>query len=158
MMFENEKTVAGRPQSQVPLIVIFFRKSRFVQQQNTLIKYLAMKHMYKIKWKFSLVCTAFIFLGLSTVYAQPASLPPFVKYAVNNFSSIAKAACDTCVPEVSAPLQQFRPIPFPEAGPIKLATGIDVSAMPGLMVPNFWGGGSPEIKGYMAKVAGIHEE
>jgi hypothetical protein len=118
----------------------------------------AMKTSSNRGLKFSLVFTVFIFLGISNLYAQPASKPPFVKYAVNNFSSIAKAACDSCVPEVSAPLQQFRPIPFPEAGPIKLATGIDVSAMPGLMVPNFWGGGSPEIKGYMQSVAGIMDE
>ena len=117
-----------------------------------------MNNIYMRKLKFSLVFTAFIFLGITNVHAQQASLPPFVKYAVNNFSSIAKAACDSCVPEVSAPLQKFRPIPFPEAGPFKLATGIDVSAMPGLMVPNFWGGGSPEIKGYMQSIAGILDE
>ncbi len=109
------------------------------------------------KLKFTLVFTAIIFLGISKVYAQQASKPPVVKYAVNNFSSIAKAACDSCVPAVSAPLQQFRPIPFPEAGPFELATGVDVSAMPGLMTPNFWGGGSPEIKGYMQKIAGKDE-
>ena len=114
-----------------------------------------MNNNYKRKFKFRLVFTAFAFLGITNVHAQQASLPPFVKYAVNNFSSIAKAACDTCLPVVSAPLQQFRPIPFPEAGPIELATGVDVSSMPGLMVPNFWGGGSPEIKGYMQSIAGM---
>jgi hypothetical protein len=105
--------------------------------------------------KFRLVFTALLFLSISNVYAQRAQYPPFMKYAVNNYSTLAKAACDTCTPVVGAPLERFRPIPFPEAAVIKLATGIDVSDVPGLMSPNFWGGGSPEIKGYVKPIAGM---
>ena len=114
-----------------------------------------MKHSYMKKLKFSLVFTAFLFFNVSKVYAQPAKFPPVIKYLVNNYSSITKAACDTCVPVIGSALQQFRPIPFPEAGLIQLATGVDVSDVPGLMTPNFWGGGSPEIKGYVQPIAGM---
>ncbi|UEG50678.1 GEVED domain-containing protein [Ferruginibacter lapsinanis] len=114
-----------------------------------------MKKVYKSKLTFRLVFTAFLFLSISNVYAQPANLPPFIKYLVNNYSSITKAACDTCTPVIGSPLERFKPIPFPEAGVIKLATGIDVSDVPGLMTPNFWGGGSPEIKGYTKPIAGM---
>ncbi|MES2430153.1 MAG: Calx-beta domain-containing protein [Bacteroidota bacterium] len=105
--------------------------------------------------KFRLVFTALLLLSISSVYAQRSEYPAFIKYAVNNYSTLTKASCDTCVPVIGEPLQRFRPIPFPEAGLIKLATKIDVSDVPGIMAPNFWGGGSPEIKGYVKCIAGM---
>src|SRR5688572_21911231 len=113
-----------------------------------------MKHSYKKNLNFRLVFTALLLLSISSVYAQPATKPVFLKYLVNNFSSIAQPACDTCIPYIGTPLIRFKPIPFPEAGVIQLATTIDVSDVPGIIAPNFWGGGSPEIKGYVMKIAG----
>ncbi len=114
-----------------------------------------MNNIYNAKLKFRLVFTAFMFLSISNVYAQRAQYPPFIKYAVNNYSTLAKAACDTCTPIVGEPLERFKFIPFPEAAVINLATHIDVSDVPGIMAPNFWGGGSPEIKGYVKCIAGM---
>lgn len=114
-----------------------------------------MKNIYMRKLKFSLVFIAFLFISLSKVYAQPATKLPFIKYAINNYASISQAVCDTCPTIVGKPLQQFRPIPFPPAGLINLAPGVDITLIPGLSAPNFLGGGSPEIEGMVKEVAGM---
>ncbi|MES2776826.1 MAG: LamG-like jellyroll fold domain-containing protein [Bacteroidota bacterium] len=117
-----------------------------------------MKQSYTSKLKFRLIFTALLFLSISSVYAQPAQHSTIMKYLINNFSTVAKVACDTCtIPYIGTPLVRYRPIPFPEASLIQLATKIDVSDVPGIVAPNFWGGGSPEIKGYVMQVAGIRD-
>ncbi len=116
-----------------------------------------MKKCYTRKLKFTLVFTAIIFLGISNVHAQPADTRPFVKYLVNNYSSLSKKACDTCKVLIGTALERFRPIPFPEAPAIQALTGIDVKDIPGISAPNFFGGGSPEIKGLVKEVAGMKD-
>ncbi len=117
--------------------------------------YLAMKNSCNRKLKFGLVFTAFLFLGISNVHAQPADALPIIKYAINNYASISKAVCDTCPLVVGKPLQQFRPIPFPPTAAINFIPGVDIDQIPGIAAPNFLGGGSPEIKGLVKEVAGM---
>ncbi|MEO7309316.1 MAG: putative Ig domain-containing protein [Chitinophagaceae bacterium] len=116
-----------------------------------------MKKSYLKKWMFRLVFTTLTFLSISNVHAQPANLPPLLKYAINNYSTIAKAVddCDTCLPLVGKPLRTFRPIPFPLSAAANLIPGVDINEIPGLAAPNFFGGGSPEIKGLVKEVAGM---
>jgi hypothetical protein len=116
-----------------------------------------MKNSCKRKLKFGLVFTALVFLNTANVYAQPASTRPFIKYLVNNFSSLVKVACDTCLPQIGTALVRFKPIPFPEASTIQALTGIDLKDVPGIAAPNFLGGGSPEIKGLVKSVAGMKD-
>ena len=118
-----------------------------------------MKNFYKRKLKFSLFFTTLIFLGISKLYAQPANSLPIIKYTINNYSSIAKAAsdCDTCLPLVGKPLRTFRPIPLPTVAIVNVIPGVNINEIPGLATPNFLGGGSPEIKGLVKEVAGISD-
>jgi len=101
------------------------------------------------------VFTAIIFLHISNVQAQPADAKPILKYTINNYSSIAKAICDTCPAAIGKPLQQYRPIPFPPVAALSNIPGFNINEVPGIAAPNFWGGGSPEIKGLVKKVAGM---
>jgi hypothetical protein len=114
-----------------------------------------MKNSCKRKWKFSLAFTAFIFLGISNVHAQPADAVPIIKYAVNNYASISKAACDNCPLIIGKPLKLYRPIPLPPVAAFDALTGVDLQYIPGIVAPNFIGGGSPEIKGLVKEVAGM---
>lgn len=105
--------------------------------------------------KFWWVCTAIIFLHISNLQAQPADTKPILKYTINNYSSIAKAICDTCPAAIGKPLQQYRPIPFPIVAGFNAIPGVDINEIPGIAAPNFLGGGSPEIKGLVKNVAGM---
>ncbi len=119
--------------------------------------YLTMKNSFGRNLKFRLVFIAFIFLSISNLQAQPTDARPIIKYTVNNYSTIAKAACDTCPAAIGKPLQKNRPIPFPAVGLINAIpkAGVNINEIPGICAPNFWGGGSPEIKGLVKSVAGM---
>jgi hypothetical protein len=114
-----------------------------------------MNNSYMKKLKFTLVFTSFIFLSILKLMAQPAEKIPFIKYVINNYSAISKAACDTCEPIVGTPLQRYRPIPLPLAAAANALPGVSVDVIPGLSAPNFFGGGSPEIKGLVKSIAGM---
>ena len=109
------------------------------------------------KLKFKLAFTAFIVLSILNLQAQPADARPIIKYAINNYASISKAACDTCPLLAGKPLQQFRPIPFPPVAAFNALLNVDITQVPGIAAPNFLGGGSPEIKGLVNSVAGMTE-
>ncbi len=112
------------------------------------------------KLRFGLLFTAFIFLNISSLQAQPPDARPIIKYTINNYSAIATAACDTCPIIKGKPLQKNRPIPFPAVGIFNAipGTGVNINEIPGICVPNFWGGGSPEIKGLVKRVVGMTDE
>lgn len=44
---------------------------------------------------------------------------------------------------------------MPAVGSINAIPGVNINEVPGLCAPNFWGGGSPEIKGLVKDVAGM---
>ncbi|MES2647966.1 MAG: LamG-like jellyroll fold domain-containing protein [Bacteroidota bacterium] len=117
-----------------------------------------MKNSCKRFSNYRLVFTAFIFLGIVNTHAQPAKYKPIIKYAINNYAAIAKAACDTCKPVIGKPLKVGRPIPFPLTAAVNFAPGVDIDQIPGIAAPNFLGGGSPEIKGLVKKVAGMTDQ
>ena len=50
---------------------------------------------------------------------------------------------------------QFRPIPFPPLAAINAIPNVNINEIPGIAAPNFLGGGSPEIKGLVNKIAGM---
>src|ERR1700761_7196060 len=114
-----------------------------------------MNNNCKRKLKFWWFFAAIMFLHISSLNAQPATSKPILKYTINNYSTISKAVCDTCPPLVGKPLQINRPIPFPPVAGLNIIPGVDINEIPGLAAPNFWGGGSPEIKGLVKNVAGM---
>ncbi|MEO6949598.1 MAG: putative Ig domain-containing protein, partial [Ginsengibacter sp.] len=114
-----------------------------------------MNESCKIKWKSGLIFISIFILGISNIMAQPADSRPIIKYVINNYSSIAKAVCDTCPLIVGKPLTKNRPIPFPSVAAINAIAGFDINTVPGIVAPNFLGGGSPEIEGLVKKVAGM---
>jgi hypothetical protein len=109
----------------------------------------------KTKMNYKLVISIFLFLKIANVFGQPADAVPIIKYAINNYASISKAACDTCELIIGKPLQRYKPIPLPPLAGFEALSGVDISYIPGISAPNFIGGGSPEIKGLVKSVAGM---
>jgi sugar lactone lactonase YvrE len=102
-----------------------------------------------------LLFVALFILGITNLQAQPADARPVIQYLINNYSTLSKAACDTCIPVIGRPLRKNRPVPFPPIAALNAIPGVDVDVIPGLSAPSFLGGGSPEIKGLVKSVAGM---
>src|SRR4051794_36160955 len=114
-----------------------------------------MKNSCMRKLKFWWVFTALVFLHISNLLAQPADSRPIIKYSINNYVGISTTICDTCPLVLGSPLRVNRPIPFPPVAAINAIPKVDIDQIPGISAPNFFGGGSPEIKGLVKKVAGM---
>ncbi|RYZ62974.1 MAG: hypothetical protein EOO14_00595, partial [Chitinophagaceae bacterium] len=111
----------------------------------------------KRKMTFRLIFATMLAFSLSNVMAQRTDAIPIVKYPLNNYSTIAKEVCenDTCAPLIGKPLVAGKPITLAYASLIGPKIGLDLTYIPGIIAPNFTGGGSPEIKGLVNKVAGM---